>query len=82
MQELQRTVAETGGISYWVIKKKQEKNLCPWKQDWLVSSVRVCVCVCVCVCTHSWVCTMHACMSGWMSVSESCVFVQSLPEVV
>ena len=54
MQELQRTVAETGGISYWVIKKKQEKNLCPWKQDWLVSSVRMCVCVhalvCVCVC--------------------------------
>lgn len=45
---------------------------------------RLCfVCVCVCVlCAHSWDCTVHAYVSGWMSVSESCVSVQSLPEVV
>ncbi len=75
MHGTQRTVAARVEISYWVIKKKSmsmETRLAGFLG----------ACVCVCVCAHSWVCTVHACTSGWMSVSESCVFVQSLPEVV
>lgn len=32
-------------------------------------------------CVHSWVFAVRACASGWASASESCVFVQNLPEV-
>lgn len=52
MQELQRTVAATGGISHWVIKKPRKKSMS--METRLAGFLGACVCVCghahVCVC--------------------------------
>lgn len=70
MQELQRTVAATGGISHWVIKKPRKKSMS--METRLAGFLGACVCArtLMCVCVYSQLGLHYACLYEWVDECE------------